>query len=433
LATVGIDFGTSNSAVAVLDGGQVRIATFPRPAELARISDTDTTADTQPTVLFFPEYDRAFHHGHDAVAHYLFTGLEGRFIQSMKTFLPAKSFSGTQIRGKTYDIEELVATFLVRLLKGAEAMLGVPVTRGEASIVLGRPARFALEPDADELANTRLRAAAARAGLTDFTMLIEPVAAALAYEAQLDHDEVVLVADLGGGTSDFTVMKVGPGQRGRPDRRASILASRGIPVAGDRFDGAIVRACLLEGLGEGSHYLALTERAPVPHWIFKRLLQWNHVSFLKSRKTLEFLKLVHQTSERRDAIGALIRLIEDDQGYLLFRAVERAKRTIAQHREARIDDEEHGLAVSATLTRPQFEEATRELVDQIHATALEALAAADVAPAGVDAVFMTGGTSLVPSVKQRFAETFGAERLRAGSTFTSVVDGLARSGGVSFF
>jgi hypothetical chaperone protein len=419
VTSVGIDFGTSNSGYAIADDGVVRLATF------ARLTDPGES-DTAPTVLFFPDYERDVHFGHSAIARYLHVGLEGRFVQSMKTFLPQRSFTGTAIRGRHHDIEELVAIFLRRFLAAAEAHLGVRTK--DLELVMGRPARFSEEDDADALAEARLREGARRAGLDKLRFLIEPVAAALAYESQISHDETVLVADLGGGTSDFTLMRVGPSQRHLPDRRPSILASRGIPIAGDKIDAEIVRVALLPLLGLGSDYLAFTDRATVPHWLFQRLLQWNHVSFLKSKDTLEFLKLVHKTSSDRAAIGRLLELVNSDQGFLLFRAVERAKRELAAAPVARTSDEANALAVDAEITRHDFDRAIAPLVDKIHGTAMATLAAAGVEPDRVDALFMTGGTSLLPQVRARFEETFGAHKLQGGNTFSSVAFGLALGG-----
>ncbi|MFO0728721.1 MAG: Hsp70 family protein [Myxococcota bacterium] len=414
----GIDFGTSNSAVAFVDKkGKAKVARF-------RAVELDQTSSTAPTVLFFPSYQKDTHYGHEAVRTYLFNGLEGRFIQSMKTFLPAKSFAGTQIRGQQLEIEDLVALYLKKLLAAAEASMGVSIRE---DVVLGRPARFSLDPEADALAEARLIRGAERAGLSGFRLQIEPVAAALAYEASLDRDEVVLVADLGGGTSDFTVMRVGPKHQALTDRRQSILASRGVPIAGDKLDAEIVRAALLPLFGQGSSYVAFTDLAPVPNWIFHELLAWNHVSFLKSKKTLEFLRLVARTSDNKPAIQRLLRVVEEDQGYLLFRAVERAKRTLSTDDRAMIEDAEHGLAVEAEVKRETFDRVTLPLVEQIWSTALECLAAAGLEPRAVDAVFMTGGTSLLPAVRERFFSTFGEKKIRSGDNFTSVVEGLARA------
>jgi hypothetical chaperone protein len=418
----GIDFGTSNSAIAVAREGRVDLARFDVPESLVDRAGRETS-DTMPTVLFAPSWEREMFIGHRAIAQYLFTGLEGRFVQSMKAFLPQASFSGTMMRGRNYTIEDLVAEFLSRMLREAERALGEKI---EGRIVLGRPARFSLEAEEDALAETRLLAGAERAGLRNVALLIEPIAAALAYEARLERDETVLVIDLGGGTSDFTLMRVGPSHRERTDRKDSVLASGGIPIAGDCLDGEIVRARLFEPLGFGSKYRVMNEETPVPHWIWQKLKRWNHVSFLKNKKYLDFLREVLETTDHREEIGTLIQLVDDDMGYLLFRAVERAKRNVAVEPRTKIADEENGLPVSATMTRKQFAEATRAQVEAIEKTAREVLAAANMRADDVDAVFMTGGTSLVPEVRAAFAKVFGETRLRSERTFTSVVDGLAR-------
>ncbi|MBI4822162.1 MAG: Hsp70 family protein [Deltaproteobacteria bacterium] len=409
--TFGIDFGTSNSAVAMLaPSGEVSLADlFGRPSS--------------PTVLFFPAYDKADYAGAEAIQQYLTRGLEGRFIQSMKAFLPVASFRGTEIRGRFVSIEELVARYLRWIVTRAGESLATLV---EGRVVLGRPARYSHDPEADALAESRLRKGAELAGLGSVELVIEPVAAALSYESELTSDETVFVVDLGGGTSDFTVMRVGPGQRGASDRRRSILASGGTPVAGDAIDGEIVRDRLFHQLGHKSTYLALTDPVEVPAWIFQRLLRWNHVSLLKNKKNLEFFRLVEQTSSRPGAIGAFRTIVEDDLGYALFRAVERAKIS-AESGSAIIEDDEYGLPVRATLSGADVERSSGEICETIEASARDVLSAAEILPAQVDAVFMTGGTSLLPAVRARFVRLFGHDKLRQRGTFTSVADGLARA------
>src|SRR5688572_5826597 len=246
----GIDFGTSNSAIAMATAdGRVHPVRWQIPTTLGAGDDSATV----PTVIFAPNYDRSFFVGYDAIRQYLFTGLDGRFMQSIKAFLPAPSFTGTVVRNRHYSIEELVAIFLRQVREVAEQQLG---TKLEGKIILGRPARFSLDAEEDRLAETRLLEAARLSGLPEVTLLIEPIAAALAYEATLSHDEVVIVADLGGGTSDFTVMRVGPSHRKSGDRSDSVLASGGVPIASDALDGEVVRSRLFDQLGYGSQYLA---------------------------------------------------------------------------------------------------------------------------------------------------------------------------------
>lgn len=424
---IGIDFGTSNSAVATWapDVG-VRVARF-RSTQPLEIGDAGSSvADNLPTVFFFPTQERAFHTGYDAIVRYVETGMDGRFIQSIKSFLASRAFTGTQIGGRVRSIEELIAAFLRQLLDKASHALGDELS---GPVVLGRPARFSADPELDALAEGRLRRAAELAGLEDVTFVIEPVAAALAYEATLTSEEIVVVGDLGGGTTDFTVMRVGPESSRAADRSASILASGGLSVAGDRFDAEIVRAELFGVLGHGSSYRTISGDAKVPHSLYSNLLQWNQVSFLKSRDTLEFLRKVHAKAHDPEGIGALLRIVEDDLGYIMFRAVERAKRALPNEDPTPIEADAFAFPVRAELTRASFRAAVAPLLAQIRATAEHVLGEAGLGPDGVDAVFLTGGTSLIPEVRALFAELFGADKLRDRSTFTSVVDGLSRSAG----
>jgi hypothetical chaperone protein len=422
----GIDFGTSNSAVAMAEGEKVRLVEWPVPPVLSGAEGAGAVgklSSTLPTVLFAPEHDRGLLVGHEAIARYLYAGFEGRFIQSIKAFLPQASFSGTAIRGRHLSIEEIVAAFLVRLREGAELSLGRKL---DGPLIFGRPARFSADPEADRLAEERLKKAIGLAGFRDFQFLIEPVAAALAYEATLGQDEIVFVADLGGGTTDFTLMQVGPSHRGTNQRRQTILASGGLSVAGDAFDGQIVESQLFEPFGRGTTYKAFGAPTPVPHWIFQKLKRWNHVSFLKSKKYLDFLKEVHVTCDRPEAIGRLIRVVDEDLGYLMFRAVERAKRTVHETGATRIADEANDLPLDQGMDVAQFRGAARPLLLEIQEVATQVLKEAQLGADRVDAVFLTGGTSLIPEVRETFATMFGADRLRSHGTFTSVVDGLAR-------
>lgn len=423
--TIGIDFGTSNSAVAFRRGDEVHLAKFDRAAIDALYETSSPSASTAPTLQFYAKRGTGVALGHNAIAAYLEAGLDGRFIQSIKAFLPSKTFKGTHIRGVMVTIEQLVARYIRWLVGVAKETLGFDdVDR----IVVGRPARFSADDTLDAIAQARLTSAVDLAGFGQFELMIEPVAAALSFEAELDRDCVVLVADLGGGTSDFTVMRVGPGERGNEDRQQSILAAGGVAIAGDRIDGAIVRAALLPALGYRTAYSVMGDETTIPNAIFHRLLRWNHVSFLKGRDTIEFLRRVTQTAEAPDAIRALLRIVEDDMGYVMFKAVERAKIAMASADSTWIKDDELGLPVSVELERQLYRDAIAPLLDEIMAKAHEV---ADASGAPIDAVFMTGGTSLLPDVRARFADAFGDEKIQSRDNFTSVAAGLVRGGKTS--
>ncbi|MBK8010514.1 MAG: Hsp70 family protein [Deltaproteobacteria bacterium] len=423
----GIDFGTSNSALAVADAdGAVRLARFEIPTTVP-LSTTNQSrlASTCPSVLFASTRRAQISAGYDAISHYIETARDGRFIQSMKAFLPKSNFTGTSIGGRVLRLEDLVAEFLDRLIRDAKKSLGVEL---DGLVTFGRPARFSNDPEEEALAETRFRAAIEAVGVRDYSLLREPTAAALAYESELTTEETVFVVDLGGGTSDFTLMRLGPRYRSKRDDASRVLATGGISVAGDAFDGQIVEACLFEPLGYGSQYRAFTSLTRVPHWIFHKLKRWNHVSFLKERTYLEFLRNVERTSDAPEAIAALLQVVEDDLGYVLFRAVERSKRGLQHESEDESEIFDEDLPVGAALTRKAFREATQDLRDNIEATALEVLASGQVQPAEVDAVFMTGGTSLLPEIQNTFRALFGPEKIRVRDMFTSVVQGLASSG-----
>lgn len=414
---VGLDFGTTNSAVAIAGpDGRATLAEFPVGDTLARVFRS---------VLHFapPEGGRPPPPlaGAAAIARHLAEG-EGRLIQSLKSFLASKSFQGTEIYNRRYTLEDLLAYFLAELRRGAERRLGPLGSRA----VVGRPVTFAGGEDdaAEALAERRLRRALARAGFTEVTFTFEPVAAAYEYEARTDRDEVVLIADFGGGTSDFCLLRVGPNHsRSRAD---DILATSGEAIAGDVFDSRIVRAVVAPALGAGSRYRTLTRSMEVPAWLFAHLEKWHHLSFLKSRPTMALLLEIAAGSDAPDAIGAFLHLVRNDLGFALFEAVERAKIALSSADTARVTLRDGPVDLDVPVRRRDFEAWIADDVERIDAAVDRALSSAGLAAAEVDRVFMTGGTSLVPAVHRRFAHRFGAERVVLGDRFTSVAAGLAR-------
>jgi hypothetical chaperone protein len=414
---VGVDFGTSNTAAAIPGEG---------PGAAAKILRVDPRGDDQRllrSVLFFPREGRDRCIGGEAIARYLADG-EGRFLQSVKSFLPSPSFTRTTVRGKSYSLEELVALLLLPLRERVEAEGGGRVERA----VFGRPAVFHPDPERDALAEERLRAAAVLAGFPEPTFLIEPIAAALRYEERLDRDELVLVGDFGAGTSDFTLMRLGPGRAGGGDggaRRADVLASGGVRIGGDRFDAAVVEHLLLPRFGAGSTYQTLTKRIDLPPWIARTLLSWHELFLLREKSTLEFLREVARTSDRPRELENLLALIEENLAYHLYRSVEKAKRELSERPGARVTFDAGGIEIDEPVTRKQFEAWTAPLRAELLATVSSVLAQAP--GARPDTVFLTGGTSYIPAVRADFAALFGPERLREGEGFTAVAAGLGRA------
>lgn len=421
---IGLDFGTTNSAVGVARDGEVRLAVFP---------DGGSGTSVFRSALHFrsegasPARRPAAAAGPAAVAAYLDEG-GGRFLQSLKSMLGSRLFEDTLVHGWRFSLEELVAILLGELRAAAVAQLGDPAR----AVLLGRPVHFVvgddarIDPGRDEAALGRLRRAAELAGFAEVAFEYEPVAAAFEYERGLDRDELVLIGDFGGGTSDFCLVRLGPGPRAGGDRSADILAVGGVPVAGGAFDGRIVRHVVAPRLGLGS--MRRTEHGkelPVPAWIFARLERWEDVSFLRRRDVLDTLHQLAFEAREPSKLESLVRLVEDDLGYLLCRAVEAAKLGLSGADESRLLFRELPRRIDQRVTRRDFESWIDDLVVRLEQCVDELLARAGVPAAAVDRVFLTGGTSLVPRVRAIFAARFGEGRVRGGDELTTVARGLA--------
>jgi hypothetical chaperone protein len=391
---IGIDFGTTNSAVAIAGGDAVRVAALWR------------------TVLYF-EPDGAVTAGAPAITGYLEAEGEGRLVQSIKSHLASASFPRIQIYGRTWTLEELIAEYLRQLRRAVDVDLG-------RRAVVGRPVRYwgAETADDDARAVDRMRSALARAGFDDVVFELEPIAAAASYAARLDHDELVMVADFGGGTSDFSLLRIGPRDLGR------VLGSGGIGIGGDSFDARIIDAVIAPALGRGTRFRdEMGGEAIVPVWLYHRLRRWHHLSFLKEASTMRLLDRIAHGAFAPEQIDRLVRVVRDDLGLPLHQAVERAKIALTAGARGLLEVASLGLAASAA--RDAFEEWIAPDLDAIDSIVDRVLSEAGASARDVDRVFATGGSSLVPAVRERLAARFGAERVVGGEELTSVCWGLA--------
>jgi len=417
--TVGLDFGTTNSAIGVWENDRV---------QLARFTHKGGVSDTFRSILYFhPELRDANGRlaaigGPRAIDRYLEADGTGRLIQSLKSYLADRGFQATSVFQRTHSLTDLLSLLLADLRARAEEELGPLGSR----IVVGRPVHFAnaSAPDDEALALDRLRTSLAAVGWDDVVFEYEPVAAAYYYEAQLDHDELVLIADFGGGTSDFSLIEVGPSRRGAPTR--TILGNDGVPIAGDALDAKVLHNVVAPSLGLGSKYRSMFGRElPVPVWIYSKLRRWHHLSFLKNKKNMELFQEIFDQTDEPERIGALIHVLDHDLGYHLYRAVERAKVDLSGKPEARFFFEDMPLRIESTITRGDFEGWIAEETTSMATCVDRLLGAAGVHAKDVDQVFMTGGTSFVPAVRRIFDERFGAAKIRAGGEMISVATGLA--------
>jgi len=429
-SVIGIDFGTTNSSMALAgEDAQVRLASFrARGAEtfssrsvlyLERMKDASGVRRTHTWT------------GPDAIEHYLGAEEKGRLIQSLKSYLPSRTLTGTGIFGRRYSFEDLVARILSDLREHAERQFGRPIRHA----MVGRPVRFvgAETEEDDAYAVSRLRGAFALAGFESVELELEPVAAAYSYQATLDHDELILIGDFGGGTSDFSLLRVGPGVRRRGRTPEDVLGNSGVRLAGDSFDARIVRKLVSPALGSDSYARSMSKILPaVPAWIYANLERWHYLSFLRTHEVTEILRSARLRALEPEKIKALSTLIEEDLGYQLHQAVQRVKFELSHAESAEFRFRDGSMELEIPVTRSEFEGWIADELRSIERCVDELLETSGVSPKDVDCVFLTGGSSFVPAVRRIFTKRFGEQRLRSGNEFTSVAHGLALRAEESF-
>jgi hypothetical chaperone protein len=422
LPAAGIDFGTTNSTVALASGdGEVKLAAFPTPA-----GETFSSR----SILYLQQAKhggRSRTHawtGPGAIEHYLAAENKGRLIQSLKSYLSDRTLTGTAVFGRHYSLEDLISRMLVDLRRQAEQQFGIRISYA----MVGRPVRFVgAENEADDaFALARLRQAFADAGFERVEFEMEPVAAAYAYESTLDRDELILIGDFGGGTSDFSLLHVGPGVRKRGRKPQDLLGNSGVGLAGDAFDAKLVRKLVSPALGSDSFARSSNKLLPaVPAWIYANLERWHYLSFLRTANVTEILKSARLRALEPEKIEALITLIDEDLGYHLHQAVQRVKFELSHADAADFFFRDGSMDIGITVTRAAFEGWIADELEAIEQCVDKLLDSSGVDRTQVDRVFLTGGTSLVPAVRRIFARRFGEERIRTGDEFISVARGLA--------
>lgn len=420
--SIGIDFGTTNSSIALATSdGAVELVSFPT-----------ATAATESfrSVLYLEQLKQAGRShlksftGVAAIEHYLQAEHKGRLIQSLKSYLTSRTLTGTEVFGRRYTIEDLISRILTDLRLHAEKQFGQPIRHA----TVGRPVRFVGADSAadDDFALQRLQEAFIHSGFESIEFEMEPIGAAYSYESTLDHDELILIGDFGGGTSDFSLLHVGPAVRKRGRTAKDLLGNSGLGLAGDAFDARIVRKLVSPALGADSLARSLNKLLPaVPAWIYANLERWHYLSFLKTRNVNQILKSARANALEPEKIEALINLIDEDLGYQLHQAVQRLKIALSHSDSAQFQFRDGSMDIQATVTRSEFESWIGEDLQSIEQCVDGLLEAAGVSSKDIDRVFLTGGTSFVPAVRRIFESRFTAERVRTGNEFTSVARGLA--------
>ncbi|QCB56276.1 Hsp70 family protein [Sphingopyxis sp. PAMC25046] len=414
-SALGLDFGTTNSVVALTDGSG--------GTELVAFGDAGDAVFR--SALCFWEEERgwngiAHEAGPWAIEEYLQSPLDSRFIQSFKSVAASPLFERAMIFNKPFRFEDLGRLFLQRLVAHAGGALDERPQR----IIVGRPVEYAGARPDPELARQRYDAMLAAFG-TEIYYVHEPLGAAHSYASRLTEPATILVADFGGGTTDFSIVRVA--EPGSP-RRCVPLASSGIGIAGDRFDYRIVDRLVLPLLGKGSHYRSFDKILEIPGGYFTDFGDWSRLAMMRNRRTLDEIRRLQRDAERPDLIGRMIALIEHEQGFPLYDAVGKLKRALSGSEHAEFHFAGGGIEIGADVGRADFEQWIADDLKRIEAAMDQALVRAGVSPDAIDRVFLTGGSSLIPAIRALFEHRFGDERIATGGELTSIAHGLALIG-----
>jgi len=409
----GLDFGTTNSALAVNDGGVVRII------------DADpfnSVGKTLRSILFFDRI-RQVYVGQEAINHYIEDDATGRLIQSVKTFLTSKTFSTTNISGKPYHLDDLIAIILRTLKKRGESDLRKEVS----SVVLGRPAIFSEDQEIDALAEQRLKSAAHKAGFKNVFFQFEPVAAALAFESSLEPgtEKIIMVGDFGGGTSDFTVIRLRGGNLSTGNRKTDILSLGGVYVGGDTFNSHIMWHRIVPYFGLNSKFKGMRGQwLDVPQHIFITLCRWHLIPHLRERKQRENIRQIKASSDDPEAIARLEELIDQNYGFRLFQAIEKAKCELSSMPISNVMFHEDPININSNITQCEFEKMVKDDLVKIDRCVEETVRNSGLTTSEIDTVFITGGSSHIPHIREIFEIKFGRDKIKITDAFTSVVYGL---------
>lgn len=411
--TYAIDFGTSNSLLA----GSLETDTFS-PIELDPYQEDSTILRS---IMFFSKHHPVTF-GQNAIDKYIEESGEGRLIRSVKKYLPAKSFTGTQIQGEVYGLENLIACFLREMKTRADQHFQEDVTKA----VLGRPALFSEDPEKDKLAQSRLEAAAREAGFKEIEFFAEPLAAAYEYQKQIDSEKIFLVVDLGGGTSDFTVLRVNPKEK----TKSEVLSLGGISVAGDKLDGQIMREIISPHFGSQVEYkMPLSKNIlTMPSSLKSQLSSPADITLMQQKDIMAFLNEVKKgavAEADKDRMEQLFSLISGNLGFALFESIEKSKREVCSKGKTQFLFEEDDIFIQDQYDYERFKQVNSEKVDSIFSTMDNVLQESGVKSDSIDSICCTGGTSKVPMIKEGLLNRFGEEKISTFKNFHSVIQGLS--------
>lgn len=404
----GLDFGTSNSVISLTDV-QTRKEVFTYAAS---------------SILYFPHADiNTCYVGKEAQEKYVEDGMTGRLLKSVKSLLRQDNFLFTWICGKKVTPDQLV-TYIIRHLKEkAEEFAGYPLT----DVVLGRPAVFSEDPRKEKIAVDRLLLAARNAGFTKIRLQPEPIAAAFAYEQTLTKAENVLVADFGGGTSDFTIIRLSPDKARNSRREEDIIAHGGVYIGGDLFDSEIMWHKVTPHLGRGVLYQSYDKQLEVPSTLYRELRNWERSFLLKDSKARRAMDNFYVFSGNNPRIDNVRILVDNNYVYSLFKKIEQAKIELSTVPATAIRYSKQAINIDEPFRFEEFGKIIGQHTLEIETYIKRLLETSGYEASQIDSVFMTGGSSLALPVRNILCRLFGEDKLRGGDTFHSVAHGLSLS------
>ncbi len=403
----GVDFGTSNSTVG-----------WSRPGQSALLQLEDGKV-TLPSVVFFNADEEQVYYGRAALANYL-EGYEGRLMRSLKSLLGTSLIDDqTEVMGKALPFRSLLTQFIAELKDRAEKAAGREFT----SVVMGRPVYFVDgDEEADILAEDTLYEIAQSVGFKDIDFQYEPIAAAFDYESQIDKEELVLIADIGGGTSDFSLVRLSPERAKKADRRDDILATGGVHIGGTDFDKYLSLTSIMPLLGLGSR---LNNDTEVPSSYYFNLATWHTINLAYSQKTWLQIKDIYRDARDKAKLDSLLHLIENRSGHWLALKAEEGKIALSSQMETELLLDRLAPSTTLTLRRDEFDASIDKMVTTVESTVANLLKDAGIAAADVDTVVFTGGSSGVHLLREKISSLLPDARRVEGDLFGSIGAGLA--------
>jgi hypothetical chaperone protein len=407
-----VDFGTTHSVVGAWIDGKIA---GPLP-----LDSHSPTPSLMRTLLYFPHAESCYY-GAEALKNYVENDQEGRLFRSFKSHLPNANYLGTYIEDRPLPLEHMVGLFLLELRKRAEAVTGERFRK----VVLGRPARYSMDPIKEGIASHRMKKAAEYAGFEEVLFFAEPVAAALDYKRRLTGEQLVLIGDFGGGTSDFTILKLGD----HDYRFEDVLAIDGCSVAGDALDGAIMKEKISLHFGAKVKYrLPMgTNILTMPPSVSDKLTQPAWITHLREKDTLDFIGQVRQcalSTEDRKKMDQLFVLLEDQLIFSVFDKIEGTKVALSRDTQAEFSMAYPGIEVREQISRTDFEGWAEPSFQTIFKTLDRLFTACSLSESQISALCLTGGTSRVPRITQALENRFGPHRIQTTDAFHSVLSGL---------